>query len=103
MRCDLLVVAMIFLNSTAVSWTLFAFACDKRVQNKLRAEARGMATSTPSMDELNSLPYLDMVVREAMRLYPPVQNTERVAAQDDVVPLSIPYTDTKGKVQHEIV
>jgi cytochrome P450 len=94
---------MIFLNSTAVSWTLFAFACDKQVQNKLRAEARGMATSTPSMDELNSLPYLDMVVREAMCLYPPAPSMQRFAVQDDVVPLSVPYTDTKGKVHHEIV
>lgn len=52
------------------------------------------------MDELNSLPYLDAVVREALRLYPPVPFTERLTAKDDVLPLSVPVTDRNGKV-HE--
>jgi hypothetical protein len=54
------------------------------------------------MDELNTLVYFEQVVREVMRLYPPVVNTERVTTQDDVIPLSKPYVDAKGVLQHEI-
>ena len=54
------------------------------------------------MDELNNLPYLDAVVRETMRLYPAVEVTTRVATQDDVIPLDVPFTDKDGQIQHEI-
>lgn len=55
------------------------------------------------MDELNSLPYLDAVVREALRLYAPVPATMRAAAKDDIVPLSAPYTDKEGKKHDSIM
>ena len=69
---------------------------------KLRAELRRFPNDSPSMDELNSFPYLDAVVRETMRLYPPVEVTTRVATQDDVIPLDVPFTDKDGQIQHEI-
>lgn len=48
-----------------------------------------METDTPDMDELNSLKYLDAVVRETMRLHAPVPSTTREATKDDVsLPLS---------------
>jgi cytochrome P450 len=51
---------------------------------------------TPSMDELNSLPYLDAVVRESLRLHPPVPRGVRVAVRDDVLPVSELYLDKYG-------
>ena len=54
------------------------------------------------MDELNGFPYLDAVVREVMRLYPAVEFTTRVAMEDDVIPLDVPFTDKNGRIQHEI-
>lgn len=54
------------------------------------------------MEDLNGLPFLDAVVRETLRVYSPVMGTVRVAAKDDVIPLSRPFKDTKGLMQHEL-
>ena len=54
------------------------------------------------MDELNALPYLDSVVRETMRLHAPVPSTVRVATKDDILPLSKPFTDKRGRIQEGI-
>ena len=73
-----------------------------RVQQKLREELLTLETETPSMDELNGLPYLDMVVRESLRLHAPVPTTIRVATKDDVIPVSASFTDRNGDVQDNI-
>ena len=62
-----------------------------------------ISTDNPTMDELNSLPYLDNVVREALRLYAPVPATMRAVAKDDIVPLSEPYTDKEGNKHDSIM
>ncbi|CAK5270143.1 unnamed protein product, partial [Mycena citricolor] len=83
-------------TSTAVTWALFALTQHKSVQDRLREEVRGVATDFPTFDELNSLPYLDCIVKETLRLYPPVTQTSRVAVVDDVLPLEEPFTDIHG-------
>ncbi|KAJ7127450.1 cytochrome P450 [Mycena crocata] len=87
-------------TSTATTWALYALARSPQVQATLRAELLSMGTESPSLDALNSLPYLEKVVREVMRLHSPVAFTNRMAMRDDVIPLGTPYTDTKG-VQHD--
>ena len=54
------------------------------------------------MDDLNALPYLDMVLREVLRLYSPAPSSERTAAEDDVIPLNTPFTDRNGRLHHGI-
>ncbi|KAF9812294.1 hypothetical protein IEO21_06268 [Rhodonia placenta] len=83
-------------NSTA--WCLYALAQHPAVQSALRDELLSVPTDSPSMDDLNALPYLDAVVRETMRLHAPVSSTMRYAAKDDVIPLAAPYTDRNGEV-----
>ena len=88
--------------STAVVWTLFAFACRPTVQSKLRAELRTCPTDFPTMEQLNSLPYLEGVVREALRLYPPIFGTHRIAMHDAEIPLQEPFTDKQGVLRNNV-
>lgn len=86
----------------SVGWCLFALSLDKRVQHKLREELLAVPTDAPTMDDLMSLPYLDAVLRETLRLYSPVTSTTRQATKDDCIPLSKPFKDRYGKVHHSI-
>jgi hypothetical protein len=72
------------------------------VQRKLREELLAVPTDTPTMDELHALPYLDVFVRETMRFFAPVAGVQRMAVEDDVVPVSQPYTDKNGVLQTTI-
>ncbi|KAH6919107.1 cytochrome P450 [Coprinopsis sp. MPI-PUGE-AT-0042] len=83
-------------TSTATTWALYSLCGSREVQKKLRAELQTVSSDNPSMDELNALPYLDAVVRETLRVHPPVASTLRVAVKDDILPLSTPYTDVNG-------
>ncbi|KAA1474007.1 cytochrome P450 [Dentipellis sp. KUC8613] len=89
-------------TSTSLSWTLLLLCGNKKAQEKLRAELRAFPTDTPTLEELLSLPYLDAVVREGLRLQNPVAATERVAAEDCVVPMQNEYMDRHGQVRREI-
>ena len=54
------------------------------------------------MDQLNSLPYLDKVIRETLRVHAPVPATTREATVDDVIPVEEPFVDRYGQVQDSI-
>ena len=83
-------------------WCLFALTQAPEVQRKLREELLSVDTDKPDMDQLNSLPYLDAVVRETLRVHTPVPSTLRVAKKDDVIPVSEPFVDRYGVVQDDI-
>ena len=83
-------------TSLATSWALHALSKNPAAQSKLREELLTIPTDNPTMDELNSLPYLEAVVREMMRVHAPVVNTQRMAMQDDILPLAKPYIDPQG-------
>ncbi|KAF9645313.1 cytochrome P450 [Thelephora ganbajun] len=74
-------------TSTAMSWTLFGLCQNLEAQSKLRDELLALVTDDPTMDELKALPYLDMVVRESLRLYSPVFVSRRVAVKNTVLPM----------------
>ncbi|TFK49501.1 cytochrome P450 [Heliocybe sulcata] len=86
-------------SSTGVTWCLYALSTNPSAQSKLRSELLSVPTDTPSMDELNALPYLDAVVREMLRVHSPVPSTVRVAGRDDIIPLNRAFVDTKGREQ----
>jgi len=89
-------------TSTAVTWALFAMTQASEVQTKLREELLSVDTDTPSMDELMSLPYLDAVLRETLRVHPPVPFTTRIAMKDDLLPVAKPYSDRHGALRDSI-
>ncbi|KAI5899118.1 cytochrome P450 [Schizophyllum commune H4-8] len=90
-------------TATATTWAIYHLTQDLAIQNRLRDELHALDNDAPSLDELNSLPYLDMFVKEVLRFYAPVPWTARVATRDDVVPLARPYTYTKGREHEQIV
>ncbi|KAH9974279.1 cytochrome P450 [Lactifluus volemus] len=88
-------------TSIAVAWAIYALRNDPAIHAKLNAEARAFHTDTPTMDELNGMTYLDCVIREVLRLHTPVPQSDRVAKEDTVVPLSEPFIDRHGVKRHE--
>ena len=89
-------------TSTGTTWALFALTQRPDVQRKLREELLAFPTDTPTMDQLQALPYLDAVVRETMRVHAPVPNTIRVAMKDDIIPLNEPFVDRTGVTRTDI-
>ncbi|KAG9019552.1 hypothetical protein FS842_007833 [Serendipita sp. 407] len=90
-------------TSTATAWTLLSLADNPEVQKRLRDEILNINTESPTMEELNSLPYLETVVRESLRYHAVVSGVIRVATEDDIIPLDKPFVDTMGKVQNSIM
>ncbi|KAK3365840.1 cytochrome P450 [Lasiosphaeria ovina] len=89
-------------ESTAITlaWAIFKLAQHPDVQEKLRAEvlkaqAAGIGSDgAPTLDEINSLPYLRCFLMEVLRLYPAFPSMMREPARATTVGgLSIP----KGK------
>ncbi|TFY82939.1 hypothetical protein EWM64_g1077 [Hericium alpestre] len=91
-------------TSTALLWTIQSLYQHPRVQDKLRAEvsAHPTDTSTPSIDELNAMPYLDAVLRESLQFHTSIPTIERVATCDMVVPIENSYVDRHGSIRDEI-
>lgn len=59
---------------------------NKDKQDKLLAEIDTFGRDrVPSLEDLETLPYLDAVFKEALRLYPPAYLTTREAEEDFIV------------------
>lgn len=86
-----------YYSSSATAWAMHALSLNKSAQTKLREELFSVDTENPTLDELNALPYLDQVIRETLRVHAPVLFIRRTAIVDDVLPLSKPVIDKKGK------
>ncbi len=70
-------------TASAMTWTWYLLSRHPEVEAKLADELRRvLAGRAPSVDDLPRLPYTDMVIREAMRLYPPVPGIGREPVED---------------------
>jgi len=89
-------------TATSMNRMFHILAMYPDVQEKLRAEILADPEHLDH-DALVALPYLDGVVREILRLYPPVSpGMFREAMADAVLPLSTPITGVDGKIIHSI-
>jgi cytochrome P450 len=73
-------------TATALTWTWYLLARHPKVEARLEDELhRVLGGRTPTAADLPSLPYCEMVVREAMRLYPPAPGFTREPIEDVMI------------------
>ncbi|KAI6044115.1 cytochrome P450 [Pisolithus marmoratus] len=91
-------------TSNSLTWALVELARNPDNQSKLRDELLAFG-SEPTYDQLQSsltLPYLDAVVHESLRIHPPLTDFVRIATEDDVIPLSEPVITKSGQAINSI-
>jgi cytochrome P450 len=88
--------------SISLTWALIELSRHPDIQTRLREELLALDVD-PTYDQFKaSLPYLDAVVHEILRLHPPVGEFIRLAAADDVIPLSEPVRTVSGEMTDSI-
>ncbi|KAB5592715.1 Cytochrome P450 family protein [Ceratobasidium theobromae] len=88
-------------TSTAVTRMLEVLANHPQIQVQLREELRRYFeehTNDTHHDGLLELPFLDAVVRETLRFYPPVALISRACQEDTILPLEYPVDTPTGKI-----
>ncbi|OJT06838.1 Cytochrome P450 3A9 [Trametes pubescens] len=97
------IVAAMDTTSNALSMALSLLAKHPNVQEKLRKEILEASNGEDlDHDTLVSLPYLDSVCRETLRLHAPVTTVFRETRSDAVLPLSEPIIGVDGSKINEV-
>lgn len=73
-------------TALSLSWALYLCALDPTVQEKARAEIQAVCAGRPTTgDDVANLPYVRMIIDEALRLYPPAGIVARTAQVQDTL------------------
>lgn len=81
-------------TSHALTWTLYLLSQHPEVEARLLEEIDRVLEGRPvTVEDLDALPYSDQVIKESMRLFPPVPAIARVATEDTEIG---GYTIPKG-------
>ncbi|GLG98037.1 Cytochrome P450 4C1 [Gryllus bimaculatus] len=79
-------------TASAISFTMFALSRHQDVQEKVLEELKTVFDRSqplePTMQQISELKYLEMVVKESLRIYPPVPLFYRDTNQDEKLPSS---------------
>jgi len=97
-------------TANTLTWLLWELSKHPHFQDKAREEIRQkreeIASNEPSADfamhDLESMPFLQALLKEILRFHPIVYHLLRAAGKDDVIPLSEPLTTATGEVVNEI-
>ncbi|KAF8645739.1 hypothetical protein AX16_007607 [Volvariella volvacea WC 439] len=89
--------------SISFTWAFIELARHPEKQQRLREELPPLSSPDLTWDQLTyGFPYLDAVVHEVLRLHPPLQEIERVAADDDIIPFSTPVITAAGETLNNL-
>jgi cytochrome P450 len=85
-------------TANTLNWTWVLLAQHPEIEAKLHAEIDTVLQGrAPTLADLKSLPYTEMVIKESMRLYPPAFSFGRAALEDvEVGGYTIPQGATVG-------
>ncbi|CAF2036107.1 unnamed protein product [Rotaria magnacalcarata] len=74
-------------TSTALAWFIHFMSKHPHVQEKIKEELMSNGDSQNlTLDQLDALVYLDCVINEAFRYFPPIEGTIRTLTVDDRLP-----------------
>lgn len=101
-------------TSLGLTWTIVLLAKNPHIQSQLRDELLALRPLAPLSsltqdevaslwDNVNNAPFLQNVIRESLRLIPPVHSSIRVAVRDDKLPMKDPVRLRNGAVVNEIL
>ena len=91
-QASILFIASFETTTSALTWSLFLLAQHPAVMHQLMDEIESvLGDAPPHFDQLPQLPFLHWVIKESMRILPPVPYTVRVAQQQlKVGPFEVP-------------
>jgi len=79
--------------STIICFMQYELAINPDIQNKLKAEIEDVLKDTngkPTYEAVNDMKYLDAVINETLRLYPPSTFLDRICVKDFEMPPATP-------------
>ncbi|KAI0087586.1 PAH-inducible cytochrome P450 monooxygenase PC-PAH 1 [Irpex rosettiformis] len=98
-------------TASVLAWSLWELAKHPKYQNHLREEVKQKREEIArrddegddfEMEDLESMPFLQALLKEVLRLHPIVYHLGRFAAKDDIIPLSEPLVTATGENIEEI-
>nr|XP_031861425.1 uncharacterized protein CI109_003029 [Kwoniella shandongensis]KAA5528497.1 hypothetical protein CI109_003029 [Kwoniella shandongensis] len=89
-------------SSTALTWILYMLAQHPEFQVRLREEVKAVDDDRPSLETLSSLPLMDAVIRETLRLCAPAPTTNRRSSATAVIPLGTPVRGRDGTMMDSV-
>lgn len=69
-------------TANAVTWTLYLLAQHPHIEERLMTELAVLNGTQPAVRDLQQLPYLEQVLKESLRLYPPAGGATRQPIED---------------------
>ncbi|KAI0338646.1 cytochrome P450 [Trametopsis cervina] len=98
-------------TANTLTWLLWELSKAPQFQVKLREEVYAKRSEITEklgegadfrMEDLESMPFLQALLKEILRFHPIVYQLVRMPAKDDVLPLSEPITTANGDVINEV-
>ncbi|ESK94372.1 cytochrome p450 [Moniliophthora roreri MCA 2997] len=94
-------------SSTMLTWLLYELSRHPEDQKRLLQEIKDTRRKTGNIEYLTAndyeqMPFLNAVIKEAMRLHPIAHTLIRQADVDDIIPLQYPVVSVYGEMLSEI-